>query len=47
MDSIWAEQKQYFDGEQRARTLLQELQLQYPLTKQSGNLGNWLIWNEG
>jgi hypothetical protein len=43
MDSIWGEQKQFFDGQQRARSLLQELQPEYPLTKHSGNLGNWLF----
>jgi hypothetical protein len=43
MDSIWAEQKQYFDGEQRVRILLQELQPEYPLTKHSGNLSNLLF----
>jgi hypothetical protein len=47
MDSIWAEQKPYFDGEQRVRGLLQELQSEYPATKQSGNLSDWLIWNKG
>jgi len=38
MDGIWAQQKPYFDGQQRVRALLDELQPEGLPAKQSGDL---------